>query len=253
MKYTIGEFSKMIGVSATNLRFFEKNGLIAPERGESGYRLYSVFDAYRVNTFNMLNTLGYKLSQSAARTEGLSAPVFAAELDRNIREMEREKAMLEKRIEWAGILRDIYANEDRYLMKPFVHTLPEGSFLVCVDEDDMSPSLPVAGIIAELVDILPFSQYGGLFRRDGQDYLGMLCETAVLHERGISTREMLTIPAGNYVLLLCDKAWSYDDILKFDCLREYFPNGLPESIYMLYLMVETLESTSRGFLLLPLG
>ncbi|WP_216361261.1 MerR family DNA-binding transcriptional regulator [Caulobacter mirabilis] len=45
--YTIGELSRLSGVSVRRLRFYSDKGLLPPAtRTESGYRLYSEADAH---------------------------------------------------------------------------------------------------------------------------------------------------------------------------------------------------------------
>ncbi|AQR93288.1 MerR family transcriptional regulator [Clostridium saccharoperbutylacetonicum] len=44
MNYSIGEFSKLTNLSIDTLRYYEKEGLIAPERKENGRRYYSEKD-----------------------------------------------------------------------------------------------------------------------------------------------------------------------------------------------------------------
>lgn len=40
--YTIKQFEKVTGVSAHTLRYFDKVGLLSPQREPNGYRRYSV-------------------------------------------------------------------------------------------------------------------------------------------------------------------------------------------------------------------
>jgi DNA-binding transcriptional MerR regulator len=41
MKYRIGELAKIIGVSEHTLRYYEKEGLVVPERGSNNNRYYT--------------------------------------------------------------------------------------------------------------------------------------------------------------------------------------------------------------------
>lgn len=40
MRYNIGELAELAGVSVRTLRHYEQIGLLAPKRGENGYRVY---------------------------------------------------------------------------------------------------------------------------------------------------------------------------------------------------------------------
>lgn len=43
--YRIQEFAALTGLSADTLRYYEKEGLLAPARDANGYRIYSERDA----------------------------------------------------------------------------------------------------------------------------------------------------------------------------------------------------------------
>lgn len=44
MEYSIGEFSRLVGLSIYTLRFYESEGLIVPARKENGRQIYSEAD-----------------------------------------------------------------------------------------------------------------------------------------------------------------------------------------------------------------
>ena len=46
-QYTIGDVSKRLGISRDSLRFYEKKGIITPQKLENGYRCYSYEKASR--------------------------------------------------------------------------------------------------------------------------------------------------------------------------------------------------------------
>ncbi len=58
----IGELSVKTGVSQRMLRYYEQEGLIAPERSSKGYRLYSDSSAALVRHIRNLNEAGIKLN-----------------------------------------------------------------------------------------------------------------------------------------------------------------------------------------------
>ena len=41
-QYTIGDVSKRLGISRDSLRFYEKKGIITPQKLENGYRCYTM-------------------------------------------------------------------------------------------------------------------------------------------------------------------------------------------------------------------
>lgn len=45
MSFSIGEFSELVGIPSSTLRFYEKEGLITPDRDKNNLRTYSEEDA----------------------------------------------------------------------------------------------------------------------------------------------------------------------------------------------------------------
>lgn len=62
----IGDVAEMFGITAKTLRHYEKLGLIAPEREENGYRIYSAEIILRITHIRSLQTLGLTLRQIKA-------------------------------------------------------------------------------------------------------------------------------------------------------------------------------------------
>ena len=62
---TIGKLAGLSGVSADTLRFYEREGLVAPEgRTEAGYRLYDPEAARRVIFIKKAQSLGFTLAEA---------------------------------------------------------------------------------------------------------------------------------------------------------------------------------------------
>ena len=61
--FKIGEISKLYNIGVDSLRYYEELGLIAPQRTQSGYRLYSIHDIWRLNVIRELRELGFTMEQ----------------------------------------------------------------------------------------------------------------------------------------------------------------------------------------------
>jgi DNA-binding transcriptional MerR regulator len=61
LTYSIGEFSKIVGVSEHTLRFYEKEGLIKVNRDDNNVRIYSDKDKLWVETLLHLKNTGMTL------------------------------------------------------------------------------------------------------------------------------------------------------------------------------------------------
>ncbi len=60
-EYNISEVAKMFGISSESLRNYERKGLIAPLRGENGYRTYTKPDIYSLSGIRFLRNAGFSL------------------------------------------------------------------------------------------------------------------------------------------------------------------------------------------------
>lgn len=63
MLLLIGELSNKTGVSIRSIRYYEKKGLILPERLENGYRQYHIADVERVKTIQLFLDLGLRTDE----------------------------------------------------------------------------------------------------------------------------------------------------------------------------------------------
>lgn len=63
MKYQIGQVAKLLDISAQGLRLYEKEGIIQPEREESGYRSYNRLDITSLLRARSYQKYGFSLQQ----------------------------------------------------------------------------------------------------------------------------------------------------------------------------------------------
>lgn len=59
--FKIGEISKLYHIGVDSLRYYEKLGIITPERSKSGYRLYNLYDIWRLNVIRDLRELDFSM------------------------------------------------------------------------------------------------------------------------------------------------------------------------------------------------
>ncbi len=84
----IKEVEKQLGISRSNIRFYEKEGLIAPERGENNYRHYSADDIAMLRKIVVLRKVGFTVEEIRQMQNGeLALPEAAA---RNVTRLEEE-------------------------------------------------------------------------------------------------------------------------------------------------------------------
>jgi DNA-binding transcriptional MerR regulator len=95
-----GELAEMAGVNSETLRFYEKSGLITPERGKNGYRLYPAEDVKRVKMIQRAVNVGFSLDQIRGWLAGELPTIEQAlqEIDEKLQELEKLKKNLRKRL-----------------------------------------------------------------------------------------------------------------------------------------------------------
>lgn len=85
---TIREVEERLGLPRASIRFYEKEGLLAPARGENGYRDYSEANLATLEKIKLLRQLGVSLEEIAALQKGESD--LPAALGRRLEELGRQ-------------------------------------------------------------------------------------------------------------------------------------------------------------------
>lgn len=93
MKYNIGEVARVMGLTPGALHFFERQGIIHPEKEENGRRFFTVHDVFRLLSYKKyramdvpMKDIGRQFSQA-----GDPLPVIARRLAKRREEAERKE------------------------------------------------------------------------------------------------------------------------------------------------------------------
>ena len=97
--FKIGELSRLYGIGVDSLRYYEKIGLLQPERSESGYRHYSIREIWKLNLIRDLRALGFSMEQ-------IRQCLQEHTLDGTLDLLEQEKTAIEARIRYLQGLRE---------------------------------------------------------------------------------------------------------------------------------------------------
>ena len=99
-KWKRGELAEACGVNSETLRFYEKEGLLNPERGPNGYRLYSVADAKRIRLTQRAIGVGFSIQDVKDWLAGDAIKMEQALLrvEAKITELERLRKSLRKKL-----------------------------------------------------------------------------------------------------------------------------------------------------------
>ena len=90
----INEVSKLTGISKDMIRFYEKKGLIQPERSDNNYRSYTVHDMHLLILIKQYNSLGIPLSS-------IRSMLLQQDTQTTTTQFKKQIEQLKKDAEWA--------------------------------------------------------------------------------------------------------------------------------------------------------
>ena len=151
---TIGEMEQRSGMSRANIRFYESEGLLSPERSANGYRDYSAEDLETLQRIKLLRALQIPLEEIRQLQKGEA--VLPAVLTRQLSVLDGQKTAAERACRLCRTIRDdgvdfAALDAEKYL------ALPE-----CTEEntaaalsDDRAPAVrsPWRRFFARLLDL----------------------------------------------------------------------------------------------------
>ena len=85
---------ELVGITRKNIRFYEEQGLLNPQRAENGYREYEEADVHRLMQIKLLRKLGVSIEDIRRVFDGKLSLCDC--LDRQQEELERQKESLTK-------------------------------------------------------------------------------------------------------------------------------------------------------------
>lgn len=101
----INEVEKIIGITKKNIRFYEKEGLIAPGRNsQNGYRDYSDEDINKLEQIKLMRKLSVPIGEIKLLQSGKAT--VADVMKRHLVTLEREKKNISHSIEFCYTLRE---------------------------------------------------------------------------------------------------------------------------------------------------
>lgn len=90
--YQVSELARLFSLHPDTLRYYEEKRLLHPERGENGYRMYSIQDLCTLNIIRSLRELGMPVERIGAYLEGRS-------VESTLDFIEEEQALLRARMD----------------------------------------------------------------------------------------------------------------------------------------------------------
>jgi DNA-binding transcriptional MerR regulator len=129
-RYRIGEFAAMTGMSASRIRFYEKQGLFGGAKEQNGYRYFTPQDAFRANAFRVLLQYGFSVDMAIEMIDSRQeSGEFRCSLVAQHEALERQAELLRYRTERIERALDL-------LDMPDPANLPPASRFEIVDMED---------------------------------------------------------------------------------------------------------------------
>lgn len=139
---TIKDMEERSGVSRANLRYYEAEGLLTPQRLKNGYRAYSEDDLALLEKIKLLRRLGVSIEElRALQRNGETLPQV---LDRRLGELSGERESLERVEQVCGALRAEGASfeslePEKYLAALDAPVQQENAAVPLLPEEDRLP------------------------------------------------------------------------------------------------------------------
>ena len=156
-KYSAKEFSAMVGLPYSSLRYFERIDLLKPKKEANNYRSFTHFDAFKLNRFKHFRALGISVDDSLDIIEESNVDSIIEKLDERKTQIEEEILNLNKQLE--GIkgtrnnLERVKSGENKYEIKE----VKDKVFIPASKGLDFTISK--YDIFSKFVDMLPVTEY----------------------------------------------------------------------------------------------
>ena len=182
----IGELEQASGLPRASIRFYEKEGLLEPERRENGYREYSEADLETLKKVLLLRSLQVPLKDIRALQAGEDS--LGQVLERQLSALSAQRSELDEALRVCRALREA---------KVDYRDLPAQQYLdsfgreprAAVAKEDRLPRVqaPVRRFFARELDLFLYSALWGAF-------LALVCNVGVRSHRGLLALLDLAVP-----------------------------------------------------------
>lgn len=209
-RYRIGKISELIGISAEALRYYEREGLVSPEKAaDSGYRSYSAWDVHVLIRTRMYRKYGLTLDETVQAFDSSEFSDVMDLLERKeaglLESIRAQQALLEQLHRDRYALYDAKLNMGKFRVEnsPALHFIDTQRSYSLIDNEVETYRM--------WIDRVPYAVSGGMFDypviKDGQLRYGLI----------IDDRSLAGVPED-----LIDKAVA---IPAQKCLTTFFISG----------------------------
>ncbi len=186
---TIKEVEQLLEVPRATIRFYEKQGLISPARGENGYRDYTDEDVETLKKIIILRKIGMTVEEISDLFDGIQSMNKA--LDANIENLQKQMDELKGAIKLSQKMKEDIVQIDSMDVNAYWHTIEE-------EEKQGNRFIDITKDIIE-IERGVFTSYLSCTDRDGKPYQS--------YSRIILNVIIYTAIAG-IMICLFEKSWS---------------------------------------------
>jgi DNA-binding transcriptional MerR regulator len=123
-KYSIGEVSNRLGLSRDTLRFYEKKGIIQPEKQKNGYRTYTYEDIKKISSIMFYRRLNFSIEDIGRILYKSSFPSYCSMIQEKITEEKQQVEKHRQSLIHLTHLHKHYQNVEKYLNRYDLRTMP---------------------------------------------------------------------------------------------------------------------------------
>ena len=216
MRYTIGHFAKMLGLTTDTVRQYEKSGIVTPYKDEkNGYRYFTPHDVRTVSICKQYRQMGFSLAEIAEILTSIPIDRLPVQFEKKREQLQQEMQRLQIQLDalrWHQVLlNDIPSQLDQFSIceMPAFIRLPHS------DRDFFSLDGELTDLVREWIELLPLTIYS---RRIPQAVL--LGESPFTYDMGMMLQlqdvHRLTLPYADKVENIPAQRYLYTIIKKRD-------------------------------------
>lgn len=177
MKYTIGDVARTLGLTPGALHYFEREGIISPEKEKGGRRLYTNQDVFRLMSYKKYRAMGVPVRDIAHQFSRLgdSPSDVARMLSEKKQEAARQEAhyrMVKENIQW---FKDAIARIPALLNQWDVCASPEALLLRTEPDGLVPPSRAAQMEVQAWLQMLPQTRLSVTLDMEGRAFFAQTC------------------------------------------------------------------------------
>lgn len=179
-RYKIRDFSAMVGMPQSKVRYYEKAGLFHGIRTENGYRWYLPEDAFRANAFRMLLQYGFTVEQAIQMlNEKQSGDTFLHSMLRQREELQHQADLIAFRQKRLNEIINIICAEPGERFE--IADIQDYIYVRASVGRDFSISVENAAELAEFVDMLSITSFARIIPKSDFEAPGEQVNPSYVH------------------------------------------------------------------------